>query len=103
MVRSMAVTPRVHGDVHGSQASCGSAAGASRFLIGLVTCFSTGGHSRRRVRRLAPVGAGRHTGQFGEARAEGTQRRAADREADLGDAEVTTTQQRHRPFDAPRQ
>ena len=34
---------RVNGDVHGSHASCGSAAGASRFLIGLVTCFATHG------------------------------------------------------------
>src|SRR5664280_1215497 len=44
----------------------------------------------------------RHTDQFGEASAEGAQRRAADREADLGDAEVATTQQRHRALDAPR-
>jgi hypothetical protein len=33
--------PRVNGDVHGSHARCGSGAGASRFLIGLVTCFAT--------------------------------------------------------------
>ena len=32
---------RVNGDVHGGHASCGSGAGASRFLIGLVTCFAT--------------------------------------------------------------
>ena len=51
---------------------------------------------------MAPVGAGRHTDQFGEARAEGAQRRAADRETDLGHAEVATTQQRHRPLDPPR-
>src|SRR3977135_2798119 len=51
---------------------------------------------------MAPVGAGRHTDQFGEATAEGAQRRAADRETDLGDAEVATTQQRHRALDAPR-
>jgi hypothetical protein len=31
----------VDGDVHGGHASCGSRAGASRFLIGLVTCFAT--------------------------------------------------------------
>jgi hypothetical protein len=27
------------GDVHGGHASCGSVTGASRFLIGLVTCI----------------------------------------------------------------
>src|SRR3984893_3415548 len=59
-------------------------------------------HPRRRARRLAPVGVGRHTDQFGEASAERAQRRAADRETDLGDAEVATTQQRHRALDAPR-
>src|SRR5680860_383008 len=32
---------RVNGDVHGSQTRCGSVAGASRFLIGLVACFAT--------------------------------------------------------------
>ena len=32
---------RVNGEVHGGQASCGSVTGASRFLIGLVTCFAT--------------------------------------------------------------
>ena len=61
-----------------------------------------GRHPRRRARRLAPIDAGRHTDQLGEASAEGAQRRAADREADLGDAEVATTQQRHRALDAPR-
>src|SRR6266540_5142190 len=59
-------------------------------------------HPRRRARRLAPVGAWRHTDQFGEASAEGAQRRAADLETDLGDAEVAATQQRHRTLDAPR-
>src|SRR6266545_4173631 len=59
-------------------------------------------HPRRRARRLAPVDAGRHADQLGEAAAEGAQRRAADREADLGDAEVATAQQRHRALDAPR-
>jgi hypothetical protein len=34
---------RVDGDVHGGQASCGSGAGASRSLTGLVTCFATHG------------------------------------------------------------
>ena len=32
---------RVNGDVHGRQSRCGSGAGASRFLTGLVTCFAT--------------------------------------------------------------
>src|SRR5436309_16137952 len=59
-------------------------------------------HPRHRARRVAPVGAGRHTDQFGEASAEGAQRRAADREADIGDAEVATTQQRHRALYAAR-
>jgi hypothetical protein len=58
-------------------------------------------HPRRRPRRLAPIDAGRHTDQLGEATAEAAQRRAADRETDLGDTAVATTQQRHRPFDAP--
>jgi len=31
----------VNGDVHGGHASCGSGVRASRFLIGLVTCFAT--------------------------------------------------------------
>jgi hypothetical protein len=32
---------RLNADVHDGQASCGSVTGASRFLIGLVTCFAT--------------------------------------------------------------
>ena len=32
---------RVNGDVHGGHVRCGSGAGASRFLTGLVTCFAT--------------------------------------------------------------
>ena len=84
-------------------ARCGSAAGASRFLIGLVTCFAThDGIPAVALRRLAPVDAGRHADQLGEAGAERAQRRAADREADLGDAEVAAAQQRHRALDAPR-
>src|ERR1700710_1632703 len=63
-------------------------------------------NTRRQARgpagRLAPVGTGRYTDQLGEACAEGAQRRAADREADLGDAEVAATQQRHRALDASR-
>src|SRR2546425_6792064 len=59
-------------------------------------------HPRRRARRGAPVGAGRHTDQFGKASAEGAQRRAADCETDVGDAKVAAPQQRHRPLDAPR-
>src|SRR5215210_2933014 len=61
-----------------------------------------GWHPLSRARRLLPIDAGRHADQLGEASAEGAQRRAADREADLGDAEVATTQQRHRALDAPR-
>ena len=34
---------RVNGDVHGGQASGARLTGASRFLIGLVTCFATHG------------------------------------------------------------
>jgi hypothetical protein len=54
------VETRVNGDVHGGQRSCGSGAGASRFLIGLVTRFATHdgipavGRSMRRVIRDAP-------------------------------------------------
>jgi hypothetical protein len=46
-------------------------------------------YPRHRARLVAPVGAGRHAHQFGEARAEGAQRRAADRETDLGDASAS--------------
>src|SRR5918994_5668079 len=59
-------------------------------------------HPRRRARRLAPIDAGRHTNQLTEASAEGAKRRAANLETDLGDAELATTQQRHRALDAPR-
>ena len=90
-------------DVHGGHARCGSVTGASRFLIGRVTCFAThDGIPAVALRLRAPVGAGRHADQLGEASAERAQRRAADREADLGDAEVAATQQRHRALDAPR-
>ena len=34
---------RVNGDIHAHHASRGPAAGASRFLTGLVTCFATHG------------------------------------------------------------
>jgi hypothetical protein len=74
----------VNGDVHGSQASCGSVTRASRFLIGLVTCFATHDSIPAVTRRVEPVGTGRHTDQAGEATAEAAQRRAADRETDLG-------------------
>src|SRR5271154_1178277 len=57
---------------------------------------------RSGARRLAPVGAGWHADQLGEAAAEGPQRRAADGETDLRDAELAMTQQRHRALDAPR-
>jgi hypothetical protein len=43
-----------------------------------------------------------HADQLDEASAEGAQRRAADLETDIGDAEVATTQQRHGTLDAPR-
>ena len=90
-------------DVHGGHARCGSVTGASRFLTGLVTCFATHDGIPAVARAAsAPVGAGRHADQLGEAGAEGAQRRAADREADLGDAEVAAAQQRHRALDAPR-
>src|ERR671930_672929 len=59
-------------------------------------------HPRHRGSRLAAVGARRYTDQLGEASAEGAQGGAADLEADLGDAEVATAQQRHRSLDAPR-
>jgi hypothetical protein len=32
---------RVNGEVHGSHGSCGSGGGATRLLIGLITCFAT--------------------------------------------------------------
>ena len=94
----------VDGDVHGGHARRGAGAGASRFLTGRVTCLAThdGMPGRRRAGGLAPVGARRHPDQLGEAGAEGAQRRAADREADLGDAQVAAAQQRHRPLDAAR-
>jgi hypothetical protein len=73
---------------------------ASRFLIGQVTCFATHDGISAVARAVwPPIGVGRHTDQLGEASAEGAQRRAADRETDLGDAEVTTTRQRHRALD----
>src|ERR671921_1570937 len=56
----------------------------------------------RLERRVSPVGAWRHADKFGEATAEGAERRAADLETYLGDAQVATTQQRHRALDAPR-
>ena len=77
-------------------------------------CFSIPDRSRdlfRHTRRTSPPSPraawrrytlGGIADQLGEASAEGAQRRAADREADLGDAEVAATQQRHGPLDAPR-
>ena len=93
----------VNGEVHGGHASCRCGAGASRFLIGLVTCLATqGGMPAVACAAVAPIDAGRHADQLGEAGAEGAQRRAADLEADVGDAEVASAQQRHRSLDAPR-
>src|SRR3712207_8351705 len=40
--------------------------------------------------------------ELGEPRAEGAERRAADREADLRDGEIAAAQQRHRPLDPAR-
>ena len=92
----------MNADVHEAHVRWSVVTGASRFLIGLVTCFSThdGIPSVRHAGRLFSVGAGRHADQFGESRAERAQRRAPDREADLGDGHVAATQQRHRPLDA---
>src|SRR5947207_14372606 len=61
----------------------------------------TGWNPVHRARRLVRVRARRHTDEFGEAGAEGAQRRAADRETDICDAEAATAQQRHRALDAP--
>jgi hypothetical protein len=66
-----------------------------------VTCFPTHDGIPDVAHRGAPVDAGRHTDQGGEATADDAQRRVADRETDFGDAEVATTQQRHRALDAP--
>src|SRR4051794_29910577 len=68
---------------------------------GDLLCLARG-HLRRILARIAAIGAGRHTDQLGETSAESAQRRTANLEADLGDAEVTTTQQGHRALDAPR-
>ena len=70
---------RAGGAVHGGQASCGSVTCASRFLIALVTCVTHDGIPGRAA-SVVLIGAGRHTDQFGEAIAEGTQRPVADRE-----------------------
>jgi len=59
-------------------------------------------HPRRRAGRQAPVAARGHADQLGEAGSEGTQRGASDLEADLSNAEVATTQQRHCSLDAAR-
>ena len=61
----------VNGDVHGAHARCRSTAGASRFLIGLVTCFSTHDGIPSVTRGcLFPISARRHPDEFGEAGAE---------------------------------
>src|SRR3954453_12528072 len=52
--------------------------------------------------RPAPIDARRLSDELGEATAEGPQRRAADRETDLGDTEVAATQECHRSLDASR-
>src|SRR4051812_27358667 len=48
---------------------------------------------------LAPVGARRHADELCETAAEAAERRAADLEADLGDAEVPAPEQRHGALD----
>src|SRR4051794_11901969 len=57
-------------------------------------------YPRRGLGRIAPVGAGWHADQLGEAGAEGPEGGTADLEAHLGDAEVAPTEQRHGPLDA---
>ena len=93
----------MNGDVHGGQSRYGSRGGRFSIPDRSGHLFRHAGrHPRRRARRLLPVDAGRHPDQLGEAGAEGAERRAADLEADVGDAEVAATQQRHRALDAPR-
>jgi hypothetical protein len=46
----------VNGDVHGGHSRCGSVTGASRFLIGLVTCFATHDGIPAVARRPGPCG-----------------------------------------------
>ena len=90
---------RVNGDGHGGHARCGwnrcfSIPDRPRDLLGHARRHPLGGRSARRV-----VGAGRHPDELAEAGAEGAQRRAADLEADLGDAHVAALEQRHRALD----
>src|SRR4051794_270527 len=91
MVRSMALTLRARG--HGRF----SIPDRSRHLLD-----DARRDPGRGTRRLAAVDARRHADELGEARAEGPERRAADREADFGHAQVAAAQQRHRALDAPR-
>ena len=90
MVRSMPITLN------------GAPSVASRFLIGLVTCLDThDGIPALPFDRLATVGAGRHGNEVGETGAEGAERRAAHGETDVGDAEITASQEGHGALDAP--
>src|SRR5262249_11775659 len=104
---------------HAAGASCGRRAWWMVMFIavmlgGLLACrFSIPDRSRHllrdarrhaghRPRRVAPIIAGRHADELGEARAERAEGRAADCEAHLGDTELAATQQRHRALDATR-
>src|SRR5688500_4490815 len=53
-------------------------------------------------RRLLAIDARRHPDELEKARAERAERRAADFETDLGDAEITAAQERHGALDASR-
>jgi len=90
----------VNRDVHSGQARCASVTRASRFLIGLVTCFATHDGIPPSHPPPGPDRCWAVHDQLRETAAESAQRRAADREAHLGDAEVATTQQCHRTLDA---
>src|SRR5581483_10927890 len=57
------------------------------------------GHARKRAVVGAAVGGRRRADELREARAERAERRAADREADLGDRQVAAAQQKLRPLD----
>jgi hypothetical protein len=101
--RSSSVMPGSDGDVHGRHATCGAGAGASRFLIGLVTTRAThGAIPLDRASLLSAIDAGRYADELGEAGAERPERGAAHLEAHVGDAQVTATHERHRALDAPR-
>src|ERR1700744_6297811 len=79
--------------------------GARRFSIPDRSCHllcHARGDPGSRARRLASIATGRHAEELAEAAAEAAERRAADGEADLGDAELAGPQQRHRALDPER-